>query len=207
MKVLVATPARARTPARLLEISEAIYESLTWRNRERALYVNDYPAAEGKYQNNARARNELLDQFLSPEQTHILWLDVDLVDVPPNIIGLLAEVSETDVVAPFVFMEPNPIFPARRFYDVGGFVKDGEGFNLYPPYCEGGDLVELDSVGSCYLIPAHVYREPCRYTPRGNEVEHLSLMAQAREMGLKVYARRDVIVRHAWLPRFGVDLH
>jgi len=204
MNVLVATPARVSTPKELLEISKGIYGALTWPQRERALYLNDYPPAEGKYADNARARNELVERHLRPEHTHILWLDVDLVEVPARIVELLAEVSEGDIVAPFVLLERNLRFPPDRFYDIGGFIQDGRRFELYPLYCEGGDLVEVDSVGSCYLIPAEVYRARGRYAPIGDEVEHVSLMAQAREMGFRVYARRDVVVRHAYLPRFGL---
>lgn len=207
MNVLVATPARKGTPNRLLKLSERIYQHLTWPDRERAFYLNDYPAAKGKYANNARARNFVVEWFLRPEHTHVLWLDADLVGVPLDIIELLAEVSETDIVAPFVLMEPNEWFGADRFYDVGGFLQDGRPFMLRAPYCEGGNLVELDSVGSCYLIPAEAYRWGARYAPKGDEVEHPTLMAQARAMGFKIYARRDVVVRHAFLPYYGVDLH
>lgn len=207
MNVLVATPARKSTPNRLLKLSERIYRHLTWLDKERALYLNDYATAKQKYVNNARARNELIDKYLRSWHTHILWLDVDLVGVPLDIIELLAEVSQNDIVAPFVLMEPNEWFGSDRFYDVGGFLQDDTPLMLRPPYCEGGDLVELDSVGSCYLIPAEVYRRGARYAPEGDEVEHPDLMAQARAMGYKVYARRDVIVRHAFLPYYGLDLH
>lgn len=207
MNVLVATPARKSTPNRLLKLSERIYRYLTWPDKERAFYLNDYPPCKGKYDNNAAARNFVVEWFLGPEHTHILWLDVDLVGVPLDIIELLAEVSENDIVAPFVLMEPNELFGANRYYDVGGFRQNGKDFTLDPPYCEGGDLVKLDSVGSCYLIPAEVYRRGARYAPKGDEVEHPSLMAQARVMGYNVYGRRDVIVRHAFLPYYGLDLH
>jgi hypothetical protein len=206
VKVLVAIPARASTPKELLDSSEAIYESLTFSDRTRALFVNDYPAAKGKYANNARARNELLDLYLTPEYTHILWLDVDLVEVPRDIIEKLAEVGEEHIVAPFVVMEPNRLFGDCRFYDVGGFVKDGKGFDLHPPYCDGGNLVEMDSVGSCYLIPVDIYRIGARYEPEGDEVEHVSLMRSAREKGYQVFARRDVTVLHAFLPKYGDTL-
>ena len=206
MKVLVATPARASTPEKLLDTSKAIYESLTFPHRARALFMNKYPPAKGKYANNARARNELLDSLLKPEYTHILWLDVDLVTVPPDIIERLAEIGEEHIMAPFVLMEPCWQFGAHRFYDVGGFVKDGGGFDLWPPYCDGGDLVELDSVGSCYLVPADVYRRGARYEPEADEVEHLSLMKQARGMGYRIFARRDVTALHAYLPKYGVQL-
>lgn len=206
MNVLVAVPARADTPKEMMDCSEAIYDSLTFSDRTRMVFLNNYPATRGKYANNARARNEFVDLYLKPEHTHILWLDVDLIGVPEDIIETLAEIGEEHIVAPFVLMEPNRIYGSGRFYDVGGFVKDGKGFDLHPPYCDGGDLVEVDSVGSCYLIPADVYRLGARYEPEGDEVEHVSLMRSAREQGYRVFARRDVTVLHAYLPRYGVGL-
>jgi len=111
-------------------------------------------------------------------------------------------------VAPFVLIERNTQFPPDRFYDIGAFIKDGWSFGLYPPYThDDGEVIEVDSVGTCYLIPAEVYRRGARYAPVGDEVEHLSLMAQARVMGYRVFACRDIVVKHACLPRFGLKWH
>jgi len=207
MKVLVATPARVSTPPALLQISEDFYQDLTWANRERALYLNDYPPAEGTYQNNARARNDLIEAYLKPSHSHVLWFDVDLVDAPNDLIEQLASITTEDIIAPFVLIEKNGLFPPERFYDIGGFVQDGQRFSFYPPYCAGGNLVELDSVGSCYLIPAAVYRRGARYNPIGDDVEHVSLMEQARKMSYRVFARRDMTIFHAFLPKYGERLH
>jgi len=171
------------------------------------LYLNDYPPAEGTYQNNARARNDLIEAYLKPSHSHVLWIDVDVVDAPSDLIEQLASIGVENIVAPFVLLENNELFPPERFYDVGGFVQDGHRFRFYPPYCAGGNLVELDSVGSCYLIPAPIYRQGARYDPIGDEVEHVSLMRQAREMGYRIFARRDMTVFHAFLPKYGEGLH
>lgn len=75
---------------------------------------------------------------------------------------------------------------------------------MFPPWFDQtGPVIELASVGCCYLIPAHVYRRGVRYAPPGipGPVEHWSVMRQA---GLRVCARTDVRVIHAWLPDYGL---
>lgn len=200
MKVLVATPARKKTRAAFLTRSQEIYESLTWPEKERALYLNDFPPTEGRYHNNARARNELIEKHLKLEHTHVLWMDADIVEVPVDLIEQLAEVTKKDIVAPFVLIEGT-----ERFYDVGGFQQFGCWFDFTWPHCLGGTVCEVDSVGSCYLVPAEVYRRGARYQPRGNNVEHLSLMRQARGMGYRIFACRNIIAYHADLPLWGQD--
>lgn len=192
MNVLVATPVRNSTIRAFLKRSREIYESLTFPQKERVLYENDYPPSRRRYGNNARARNELIEKYLKPEHTHVLWMDVDIVEVPEDIIEQLAEVTETDIVAPFVLIEGT-----ERFYDVGGFQQLGCWFDFAWPHCLGGTICGVDSVGSCYLVPAEVYRQGARYRPRGNDVEHGSLMNQARQMGYRVYACRNIVAYHA----------
>jgi hypothetical protein len=105
-------------------------------------------------------------------------------------------------------MEPSWQFGPSRFYDVGGFVKDGQGFTPWPPFCEDmGKVIDVDSVGTCYLVPAEIYRAGVRYSVQRDEVEHLSVMKAAKKMGYRIVARRDIAVLHAYLPKYGVRLH
>lgn len=198
--ILIATPARKTTRAAFLSRSEWIYGFLTYPEKERALYVNDFPPGKGRYHNNARARNELIEKHLKPEHTHVLWMDVDIVEVPADLLQQLTAISTKDIVAPFVLIEGT-----ERFYDVGGFQQFGSWFDFAWPHCLGGAVCEVDSVGSCYLVPAEVYRLGARYAPRGNHVEHLSLMRRAKEMGYGVFACRNTVVYHADLPKWGQE--
>lgn len=200
MNVLVATPARKTTRAAFLSRSEEVYESLAWPEKERALYLNDFPPGRGRYHNNARARNELIETYLKPKHTHVLWMDVDIVEVPPDLIEQLGEITEKDIVAPFVLIEGT-----ERFYDVGGFQQFGCWFDFAWPHCLGGAVCEVDSVGSCYLVPVEVYRQGARYQPNGNDVEHLSLMRQARKAGYRIFACRNIVAYHADLPKWGQE--
>lgn len=211
MTVLVATPARHDTPAAFLDMSECLYESLTFTDRERVLMLNDVAHTPSrKYGRNAIARNGLIKKHLKSHHTHVLWLDVDLVDVPADTIERLMAITETDAVAPHVYMErikdgPPSFWNGGWFYDTGGFVKDGRTRDMWQPDLPG--LQEMDSVGCCYLIPAGVYRAGCRYEPEGDEVEHISFFRQARAMGVRAWATDSVIVTHAYLPKYGEAWH
>lgn len=173
--------------------------------------VNDIAPVSGvKYGTNAIARNMLVDEHLHDHHTHILWLDVDLVTVPADLIEQLLEVSDADVVAPLIYVEKLHAYlsPSMRnggwFYDTGGFIQNGRMTAMFGAEFEGGDIIELDSVGSCYVIPADVYRAGLRYSAEGTTVEHVALMAAARELGYRVIARRDTVIEHAFLPKYGV---
>lgn len=205
--VLVATPHYSKIKSRYLDIAEKLYNSLTFRQKSRALYPNDYGELGARYMGHARARNELIEKFLKDDHSHVFWVDADLVSMPSDIIEQLLAVSERDIVAPMVLMEPVPKgghIWNKRFYDIGGFVDlDGRRFNPYPPYFDGGQIGEVSSVGSCYIVPAEIYRYGGLYFVRGDEVEHLSLIDQARSMGYKAFVNRDLIVEHAYFPKYG----
>lgn len=206
MAILVAIPIRASSPSVFRRLALAHYAGLTYPDRVLAVDVNDLTPTGHKYETNARARNALLAAHLRPEHSHVLWLDSDLVQVPADLIERLLAVSDCDVVAPFVYVEP----PGDWFYDTGGFVRAGLGAAMWPPHWDGynGGLVELDSVGTCYLAPAALYREHgLRYAVAGDEVEHTGLLAQARARGYRVYATDAVTVLHAYLPHYGERWH
>lgn len=213
MTVLVATPARKKTPPVFRQRSDEIYDVLTHEAKERGLFVNDCKRRDGagKYDPNARARNRLIDALLDERHTHVLWLDVDLVTVPSDLIERLSAVSKRAVVAPLVYMErrddQEPPSPRNGgwFYDTGGFVHEGKTTDMWnPAWLEGaGDVIEMDSVGCCYLIPANAYRFGARYSASGKEVEHVPFMRQVREMGYPVLAVTTIAVEHAYLPLYG----
>lgn len=204
--ILVAVPIRAGTLQRWEANTLARYGALTYPDRELALVPNAFPANGRKYEPNAKARNLVIETRLRPEHTHVLWMDADLVDVPPDLIQQLLAVSAGDVVAPFVYVEP----PGGWFYDTGGFVLGGVGAAPHGPIFPGyqGGPIELDSVGTCYLAPAELYREHgLRYGVTAGEVEHRGLLARAKALGYRVIATDAVVVTHAYLPAHGERWH
>ncbi len=210
--VLVAVPYRTDTPRVFLDGTCARFARMTYPRREIALFPNDPAPCGQRYGGHARARNRLIEACLCEAHTHVLWMDVDLVKAPPNLIEALLAISEWDVVAPFVFVEmldakQSPSFNnGGWFYDTGGFLRGDEHAADYGNPFKGykGGVIELDSVGCCYLIPADLYRRGIRYAPDGDEVEHVGLMRQVKQVGRRVLATDHLQVTHAYLPKYGV---
>ena len=223
--ILVATPARLSTPRALLARCEQLVHSfcspmpIEWR-----LYLNEQPWSSRKYEPNARARNELIGRFLRPWHTHVLWLDVDIIFAPENLISVLLGVvagrggeNGNAIAAPMVWVErvtseedrpPASIATGGWFYDTGGFQKlDGEFADFHEGVGGNEEETEMLSVGCVYLAPAELYRQGLHYRPEGDEVEHLSFMRDARAAGVTVWATRQANVIHAYLPKWGDAWH
>ncbi|HZR04903.1 MAG TPA: hypothetical protein VFA61_03640, partial [Candidatus Udaeobacter sp.] len=160
----------------------------------------------------------------------IFWVDADVIAYPPHLLEQLIVRSDGGIAAPIVLMEGSldePIntdgFGPGRFYDIAGFVERGRWARFTQPYFDQiGPVYELDSVGSCYLVNADLYRCGGRHeidaatsnfvstnsvwsedTIRRNQeanancfTEHYSICAFARSAGLPVRAFGDLIAYH-----------
>jgi hypothetical protein len=166
-----------------------------------------HEAGDGAYSPHARARNSLLDAWLSGRHTHVLWADSDLLDYPADLPTQLLMLNGEGISAPAVTLAaPNERRP--RFYDILGFIEDGHGAQMFPPWFQQpGPIVELESVGCCYLAPAGLYRDGARYADTPGKTEHWSVMQAARAAGLRICADTRLRAIHAWLPDFGEKLH
>ena len=118
-------------------------------------------------------------------------------------------------------------FGPGRFYDVAGFVENGRWARFTQPYFDQpGPVYDLDSVGSCYLVNADLYRNGARHEAdfaskkfieencvwqedsiARNQAglancfsEHYSVCEFARRAGLPVRAFADLIAYHAKPP-------
>lgn len=211
MNVLVAQPRRTTNP-HFVKRTRELYQAFTHEPRTFGVFENDelLQPGEPKYAPHARARNALIDTLLKPEYTHVLWLDLDIVNAPADLIERLARVSEDAIVAPLVYVErhdetaPPSDENGGWFYDIGGFVYRGEWTHKWQPqWLNGSDVVELDSVGCCYLVPADVYRNGARYSAWSRRVEHERFNREARAMGYRVLVDTTTRVEHAYLPDYG----
>lgn len=176
------------------------------------------PSHPSLYMRHATVRNYMLDTYLKPEHTHVLWIDSDLVDYPADLPTRLMGVAQAlypylaippVVAAPLALLSPTSGWP-NRFYDIGGFIEGGNRVRMFPPWFDQrGDVIELDSVGCCYLAPAGLYHAGARYSPPPTDyyVEHWSVMQEARKRGYRVCALTTVHVTHAWLPDYGMEAH
>lgn len=99
----------------------------------------------------AKGRNHLLFRALDDE-AWVLWLDVDVVAYPADLIEQLLATGR-DVVQPHCVLEPGgPTFDQNGWRDQGRFHLDA--------LRTEGELVELDAVGgTVLLVRADVHRE------------------------------------------------
>lgn len=194
------------------------------------------PPSPSRYARHAAVRNYMLDTYLRPEHTQVLWIDSDLVDYPADLPTQLADAeavctvcgtseysvritldaydcgtcgnawASSSITAPLVLLDQC----GARFYDIGGFIEGGRRFPLMPPYSlQDGPCWALDSVGCCYLAPAWLYQAGVRYSPPPTDyyVEHWSVMTEARARGVRIVAVPGLVARHAYLPEYGLPLN
>lgn len=202
--ILVLVPVREDLPEALLHRSCAQLGALNRRETaigEHRIMIGFRICPEqgdGRpYSAHAAARNAMLDIYLRPRYTHVLWIDADVVDYPTDLASRLHALDSEGIIAPLPLIEGT-----TRFYDTYGFVgAHGQRVErVWPPYME---MVSMQSVGTCYLAPASLYHAGARYEPTEGHTEHYSVCRQAK----RVCVARDVVVYHADLPKWGEDWH
>jgi hypothetical protein len=113
----------------------------------------------------------MIDRHLRDEQW-VFWVDADIVDYPPDLVDELISRAEGGIAAPLVIMAGDPSEPPSnkfgfgpgRFYDVAGFAEHGRWARFHEPYFDQpGPVYQLDSVGSCYLVNADLYRHGAKH--------------------------------------------
>ena len=118
----------------------------------------------------AALRQNMIERHLRDEKW-IFWVDADIIDYPAHLLEQLIARIDGGIAAPIVIMEGSLDEPAHptgfgpgRFYDVAGFVEQGRWARFTPPYFDQiGPVYELESVGSCYLVNADIYRRGGRH--------------------------------------------
>ncbi|MGA7669416.1 MAG: hypothetical protein WBW04_03290 [Nitrolancea sp.] len=148
----------------------------------------------------ARSRNQLLARALGDEDW-VLWLDVDLIEFPPDIIERLLH-SEKSIVQPHCVLNyGGPTFDQNAWRDHGRYHLDD--LRGGPP------LVPLDAVGgTMLLIQADLHRDglifpPVPYRPghpksRGGEgeIETEGLGLLAADMGETCWGLPNLEIIH-----------
>jgi hypothetical protein len=177
----------------------------------------------------AALRQKMIERYLEDEQW-VFWVDADIVDYPTFLIEELIQRAEGGIAAPLVLMQGDISEPSRadgfgpgRFYDIAGFVENRRWARFTPPYFDQlGPVYYLDSVGSCYLVNADLYRNGAVYTidsasdvfiktnatwppdaiarnqrgPANAYTEHYSVCQFAIQHGLPVQAFADLVASH-----------
>jgi hypothetical protein len=156
----------------------------------------------------SKSRNHLLFRALNDEDW-VLWIDVDVVDYPPNVIERLLATGK-DIVHPHcVRTYGGPTF------DLNAWRAQGR---LHMADLRGGpDLVRLDAVGGTMLLvrsdahrnglvfPAFLYgkESPLARNPNpwagdtGGELDTEGLGLMAHDMGYQCWGLPHLEIRHA----------
>jgi glycosyltransferase involved in cell wall biosynthesis len=149
----------------------------------------------------ARSRNHLVSHALDDEDW-VLWLDVDVVDYPGDLIEQLLATGR-EIVQPHCVLEPGgPTFDLNGWRDHGQRHLDD--------LRSEGDLVELDAVGGTVLfIRADLHRDGLNFPPfpfglpsplarpaRGGEIETEGLGIMAHAMGYRCWGMPALEVFH-----------
>ena len=150
------------------------------------------------YSDLQRLMEENPDEY--PE-THIALLDVDVMRIPPNLLVKLRE-HDKDIIAPYVWTLWHDS-PCRMFYDSMVFRYKGYRFHPYRPPLNNGELLQLDSVGTTFLVRKEVFLD----VPYSDPYPHMKFCNDAREKGYTVWADPALAIYHVDLVRFGMFHH
>lgn len=212
MRVLIAIPYEPARSQVWPEMAARLAARLSGANPEMVFELVIHPCprtrepGDGRFSANARARNNLLDTHLAATHDYVFWVDSDLIDYPADLPTRLHNINPGGMSAPAVVL-PSHI-GRDRFYDTLGFIEYGGGTRLFPPWFgQPGPIVELDSVGSCYLAPADIYRKGARYADVPRYTEHMAVMWAAKAAGRRIVCDTRLVATHAWLPDFGEAAH
>jgi hypothetical protein len=148
----------------------------------------------------AKSRNHLLAHALDDEEW-VLWLDVDVIEYPADIIERLIATGK-DIVQPHCVLDYNgPTFDQNGWRDKGRLHLDD--------LRSEGEIVELDAVGGTMLLvradlhrdglvfPCFPYGEPNpRIRPERGELETEGLGIMARDMGHPPWGLPHLEIRH-----------
>lgn len=150
----------------------------------------------------APIRQAMVEKYLEPGDSHVLWIDADIVQYSNTILADLLSISSKDVVAPGVYLESD----ATWFYDIAGFVEEGHWASVRPPHFQQtGDVIELDGVGCFYLVPAEVYRRGAKHEPVEGLTDHYAVCRFAKQQGFRVLCAPKLKVQHADYRLYGKE--
>jgi glycosyltransferase involved in cell wall biosynthesis len=151
----------------------------------------------------AKSRNHLLFRALGDEDW-VLWLDVDIIEYPPDIVERLLATGKEIVQPNCVYEYGGPSFDLNAWRDHGAR-------HLHDLRAEG-DVVRLDSVGgTMLLVRADVHRDglvfPCfpygLANPRirtnnywRGEIETEGLGIMALDLGVQCWGLPNLEIKH-----------
>ncbi|KAF0697338.1 Aste57867_11964 [Aphanomyces stellatus] len=140
----------------------------------------------------ARYRNYALAQSLEPWHTHVVWLDADVVQVPPTLVSKMV-LAKKDILQPLVHVQgtttdfeqsawtgtrktPSPDDVAFMHEAPGQGFEPGDGQVRHMNDLRGEEFPPLDSVGASMLyVKADIHRQGVLFATHhviGSEWKH-----------------------------------
>ena len=221
-KILTLIPVKPNLHSKLRRIIRNIAAQLTAQNTNLQVILDDrgtgdaqVKTLEERVAHTCGIRNGMVEEYLRPDDTHVFWVDADIIGLDPTLPNDLlarAETSHSCVVAPKVMVYDHK--GRKRFYDTAGFITlEGKWTRPLAPYgyekygMAESSLIPMNGVGCVYMVPAEVYRAGARHEPRPGFTDHLAVCEFARGMGYRVALDTSREVFHAWLPHYGEACH
>jgi len=136
---------------------------------------------------------------LLTDEDFVLMVDTDIGVLPPETLQVLIKQGK-DIIAPYPYIEnSNP----RQFYDTYVFryanqrfenlVIDGKKYNAWnPPFENEKQPIQLDSVGTCWLTKANVFKE----IAFDNPAPAYQFCKNARKAGYTVWTLPSLQIEH-----------
>lgn len=182
----------------------------------------------------ARARNRMMEKINFNKYDYLLWIDADVVKYPLDMPTKLIEANPDGVSAPMVLIQGGDQFYDWAAFVMQG--KDtilpedrhrvwGRNLQHQPPYwteCKPHieddrnvnpkwfnpktNVVDMDCVGTITMVPTWVYQH-AKYEDHPAFTDHYPICKACRDMGKRVVVVRNVVAKHADLPRFGEAWH
>ncbi len=124
-----------------------------------------------RWQNIARTWNGLFERIKNETFDGLIYVEADLIWEPDTMIGLLNDLQTVPAVAPMSMHRQG------FFYDTWGYRAGGMHFSANIPYhpmlnvLKPGELLQLDSAGSCKVMRAEVART-CRFSEQDAMLGH-----------------------------------
>lgn len=160
----------------------------------------------------ARSRNALMQGALHDERW-VLWIDVDVIEWPPDIIQQLLACSERIVTPNCLHAQGEESFDLNSYqlapdaneldwspYEIDGLLQPPRGFGrLYLNDFRNHNAVPLDGVGgTMLLVDADLHRDGLIFPPISYKgyVDTEGLAVMARDMGVRSWGLPNVIIRH-----------
>lgn len=151
----------------------------------------------------ARARQRIIDDYLTSAHDAVLWVDYD-VNYNSDLFDLLWDPGA--ITSPLVIIEG-----IETHYDTAGTRPSfTERSDIAPP---APGVYPMFSVGCVVCVPAEVHRSRrVKFAPQADDdltanTEWTSLCHAARELGYRVEWRTNIVVEHANLPWYGQEWH